>query len=207
MSKSEYAPVAVYDLLYPNLSRANALVLRLCLETGMRVGDAVALPMEALRRAERKEKNKGICYGFSYTAQKTGKSGNVEISEELYFGLVSYADSEREWVFPSHSKSGHRTRTAVWADVSKTARRLALPVHITPHSARKTYAVELTAREGIEATQQALQHDRISTTALYYAYANRGVYHLPESPLPESDIERIAVKVATILADKLGLRT
>lgn len=194
--KSEYVPKEVYDLLLYNLRPSNALAMRVCLETGMRIGDVVALRSENLRAY-------GDRYEIAYMAQKTGKCANVEISESLYTALTGNLIDGSLWVFPSHSKTGHRTRQSVWHDVRRTARRLAIPMHMTPHSARKTFAVELTARRGIEATRDALQHDRISTTAMYYAYSNKGVYG--DAPLDDASLDKIASKVASILAEKLGL--
>lgn len=195
--KSEYVPREVYDLILYHLTPSNALAMRVCLETGMRVGDVVALRAENLRARNGN-------YEITYIAQKTGKCANVEISKSLYTALTGNLVDGSLWVFPSHSKTGHRTRQAVWHDVRRTARRLAIPMHLTPHSARKTYAVELTAKKGIEATKEALQHDRISTTAMYYAYSNRGLYG-SDAPLDDASLDKIATKVADILARKLGL--
>lgn len=131
----------------------NALVLRLCLETGLRVGDAVSLRTTDLVKRT-----------IHYTAQKTGKDGCKVITEKLAKELRRNACGG--WIFPGRF-GGHRTRQAVWADVKKAAKMCGLSENFTPHSARKTYAVNIFHDQGIEAAERELQHDRMDTTMLY----------------------------------------
>lgn len=141
----------VVDALRPQ----NALVMELCLETGLRVGDAVALPLSALHGQS-----------VSYRAQKTGKLGTAKISPDLFRKLLRNADGF--FLFPSRrSKSGHITRQAVWADVKRCAHVLGVAENVAPHSARKVFAVEHMKTEGVAAVQRELQHGDLGTTLLY----------------------------------------
>ena len=133
----------------------NALVMRVCLETGIRVGDVVKLPTDALRGAS-----------IHYTAQKTGKKGKASISTELMRALMRNCDGD--FLFPStRSKTGHISRQTVWSDVKRVAHRTGVRGNIAPHSARKTFAVEKLKTDGLGEVQKLLQHGDIGTTLLY----------------------------------------
>lgn len=69
---TDYLPLQDYKKLFPYLSYENYLALAISLETGLRIGDVVALPSEAL-----------IGRDLSFTAAKTGKSGKVQLSKGL----------------------------------------------------------------------------------------------------------------------------
>lgn len=143
-----------YRFIYSAMKYENALILRTCLESGLRVGDVCALPREALQGSK-----------LHYTAQKTGKSGTVQISSDLANRLHR---EHGKWLFPSpHDLSKHRTRQAVWRDMRKATAQLGIAEHASPHSARKTFAVDLYREKGLKAVQRALQHDRIDTTMIY----------------------------------------
>lgn len=152
---TDYLPLVDWVLLFPYLTPDNYLVLRLCLEMGLRVGDAVALPADALD---------GDLLRF--TAAKTGKTGSVKLHPDTAAKLR--ASSGAGWLFPSRtSKSGHRTRQAVWHDVKRAAEAAGVTGNIAPHSARKTFAVEKMHQSGLGATKKALQHEDTSTTLIY----------------------------------------
>lgn len=152
--KADFLKSDTYKFIYSYMKYPNALILRTCLETGLRVGDVVSLPSEALQG------NK-----IHYTAQKTGKSGVAQISTDLANRI---RNDKGKWLFPSpHNLAKHRTRQAVWRDMSKACKLLGIEQHITPHSARKTFAVELYKKDGLNAVQKALQHDNLNTTMIY----------------------------------------
>lgn len=143
----------VLRLLMP----ANALVMELCLCTGLRVGDALALRTAQLRRGQR----------ITITERKTGKHRRIYINKDLHSRLLAQAGVV--FVFPGALDPDHRyrTRQAVWADVKRAAKALRLDVQCSPHSARKVYAVDYYRQHGLAATQQALCHDRPETTLIY----------------------------------------
>lgn len=133
----------------------NRLVMEVALHTGLRVGDVLAL--EAGSLAAR----------MTVREAKTGKSRRISISKPLLARLRAVCG--QQWVFPGARDPGrHRTRQAVWADVKRAAKAFRLPANVTPHSARKIYAVEQFKRSGsIETVQRLLNHDDAAVTLIY----------------------------------------
>lgn len=156
--RSKYLSDAYIKLLEAKLSKEHWLPLEVARQTGLRIGDVVALKRADLTGTT-----------ISYVAEKTGKPGTAEISAELAAELRSRRRGRGKWLFPSpKDPRNHLTRQAVWARVKKACERLGVPPDgVSPHSMRKSYAVELYRREGLKAASAALQHDRTSTTELY----------------------------------------
>lgn len=158
MARSDYMKPENYNRLFTFMHYENVLAARVSLETGMRIGDVVQLrPDQLVRRT------------ITYTAGKTGKQGRAVISQDLANRLR--AISCGEYIFAGRS-SGHRSRQAVWRDVTRAASALRAAgligdANITPHSARKTFAVADAEAHGIKHTQKALQHSSVETTKLY----------------------------------------
>lgn len=140
----------VLQLLTPE----NRLVLRVCLHTGLRIGDALRLKPEQLKPH------------FWVTEEKTGKRRQVGLPQPLLSDLKKAAG--KTWVFPGRDGAQHRTRQAVWKDVKRAAKAMRLPQNIGPHSARKVYAVELLKRYGdIERVRRSLNHNSATVTMIY----------------------------------------
>lgn len=182
MSKSEYLPPECWQGMYRVMQRANVNAMRVSLETGMRIDDVLSL-QTAVLFASAKGKKK-----ISYIAKKTGKAGTAEISTDLWRELRAGAGDI--WLFPGKNPEKHRTRQAVYNDVKKAAKLLGLEGQISPHSARKTFAVELRKQSGINAVQKALQHADRETTKLY-AFADIA----ERSAAPSATAEEIASAV------------
>lgn len=179
--RSEFIRNEAYSFIFSAMKYDNALILRTCLETGLRVGDVCALPREALQGQT-----------ILYKAQKTGKFGSVQISADLANRLRR---EHGKWLFPSpRDLSKHRTRQAVWRDMRLACARLGVAEHATPHSARKTFAVDLYREKGLQAVQKALQHDRAETTKIY-AFSDKNVEKLVENFDFEAFAELVAEKV------------
>jgi len=139
-----------------------ATCLEVALATGLRIGDIVELTPEQV---------KGDI--IEYTARKTGKSGIAKLPPELADRLHNPWFAAGAWVFKSpRGGDKHISRGTVWAQLKKAAKRLNLRENVAPHSARKTYAVDLFKRSDLEETRRQLQHDRVSTTMLY-AFADK----------------------------------
>lgn len=152
--KTEYLLNREVDGVLAMLMPANALVMRVALHTGLRVGDVLSLKTDQL--APR----------FWVTESKTGKRRQIGLPEPLLSDLKKSAGST--WVFPGDDPRNHRTRQAVWKDVKRAARALRLPQNVGPHSARKVYAVELMQKYGdIERVRRALNHGSESVTLIY----------------------------------------
>lgn len=153
--RSEYIKKSALERLFAALPQKTALCARLCLETGMRVGDAVSLKPENLKGGK-----------VVYIAEKTGKKDTKKVTSDLFRELLEI--SGEEYVFASNrSKTGHLTRQAVWKAVKKAARLAGETANVTPHSARKVYAVEMRKAVGLKQTQHLLQHSNAEVTALY----------------------------------------
>lgn len=138
------------------LTPANRLVCRVCVATGLRVGDVVALRTDQLGRQ------------FWVTEAKTGKKRRVNLSDSLLSLLRVQAG--KVWVFASaKNPAKHRTRQAVWHDVKRAAKAFRLPQNVAPHSFRKVYAVEALhkSKGNLAKVQRALNHADASTTMIY----------------------------------------
>ena len=132
----------------------NRLIARVCLHTGLRVGDVVSL------------RTQDIGLQMMVTEAKTKKRRRVGLTASLLAAIRAQAGPE--WAFPGKRPGTHKTRQAVWADVKRAARAFRLPQNVAPHSLRKVYAVELLERYGdIQRVQRALNHSSIETTLIY----------------------------------------
>jgi len=159
MSTSGYLPPECWRGMYRVMQRANVNAIRVSLETGMRIDDVLSMRPEQL--------DEGLT--FVYVAKKTKKPGTATLSLELWRELKLSAGEL--WVFPGRDPRKHRTRQAVYRDLKKAASVLGIEGQISPHSARKTFAVELRKKEGIAEVQKALQHTDRNVTRIY-AYAD-----------------------------------
>lgn len=177
--RSHYLTPDELSLLRAALAPWKWLPLWVSEETGLRVGDVVALPYEALRRD-----------GIHFTAQKTGKSGVSRISADLRRALL--ANTDGVWLFPSPYKAGkHLTRSCVWYRMKRSAERAGLPTDgISPHSMRKVFGVETYRRDGMRATMAALQHTHEATTELY-ALSDFFAAENSNAPLLRRDLQLI----------------
>ena len=152
--KTEYLLQREVDGVLATLMPANALVMRVALHTGLRVGDVLAL-----RTAQ-------LAPRFWVTESKTGKRRQIGLPEPLLGDLKKCAGEK--WVFQGKNPSAHRTRQTVWKAVKRAAKALRLPQNVGPHSARKVYAVDLMQKYGdIERVRRALNHGSESVTLIY----------------------------------------
>ena len=147
--------------LYAALTPENALVLRVCVETGLRIGDALSLRTCQLRQDK-----------ITVREQKTGKSRRIRLTKPLRDALRRQAG--KTYVFPHRTdQSRHRTRQAVYRDLKRAAKAFRVRANVSPHSLRKFYAVERLRQTGdVRKVMRELNHDRIETTLLY-ALADR----------------------------------
>ena len=137
------------------LTPANALAIEVSAHTGLRIGDVLSLRTKDLKQR------------MSVRESKTGKRRRVYLPAPLYDRLLAQAG--RLWVFDGRTDyRKHRTRQAVYKDVRRAARALRLQEHVSPHSARKYYAVERYHASGsLDAVQRALLHSDPAVTAVY----------------------------------------
>lgn len=152
--RTEYLLEREVELVLSALTDTNRLVMRTALQTGLRVGDVLALTPDRLKPH------------FWVTEQKTGKARQIGLPEPLLSDLKNHAG--QLWVFPGRNPRKHHTRQAVWKDVKRAAEAFRLKQNVGPHSARKVYAVELRKKYGdIERVMRALNHSSESVTLIY----------------------------------------
>ena len=187
--RTDYIKSELYHKIYLRMSYENALALRTSLETGLRIGDVLALEVENLNGRT-----------IVYTAQKTGKQGKSVVSADLANRLRKIAG--KRFLFEGRSGDKPRTRQAVWKDVKQASKGL-FDENVAPHSARKTFAVEDFHAHGFSHTQKALQHDSTGTTMLY-AFADmltdKSKSKTSNVPL---DIDDLAQKIAYIVLKEI----
>ncbi len=136
------------------LTPGNAMVMRVCLHTGLRISDVLNLRTEQL--APR----------FWITEGKTGKRRQIGLPQPLLNDLKKCAGTY--WAFEGVNPKKHRTRQAVWKDVKRAAGAFRLKQNVSPHSARKVFAVDLLKKYGdIEKVRRALNHSSIAVTMIY----------------------------------------
>lgn len=194
--KSDYLKPSTYEALYRVMQRDNVLAIRVSLETGLRIDDVLRLKWENFKKPPY----------FTYFAKKTGKKGVKKLSKQLKNELFHRNTGGSEYVFPGRKRGQHRTRQAVWKDIKKASELMGVSLNASPHSARKTYAVELRKEKGLAEVQKELQHSDMNTTMLY-AFSDL-VRAGKREPVPESaDIlafaEMIAKRVAELLLPEI----
>ena len=146
LSRSDWVDTRDLERVMVLLQPTNELVCRLCLETGLRISDALSLTVEQVRKKK-----------FSILEQKTGKRKCINLPTWLRDELLMQAG--RLYIFP-HRSDGTRTRTrnAVWKE-----RR-----NVTPHSTRKAYAVDKFNKSGdLGKVRRLLNHSSDAVTMLY----------------------------------------
>lgn len=138
------------------LMPANRLAIEVSMATGLRISDVLALTREQVAKGR-----------FTIYETKTGKRRPVRLPAALQRRCMELAGSV--YVFTSRCNAKrHRTRQAVYKDVVRAAKAFRLRERVTPHSARKIYAVRQLDKTGdIAKVQAALNHDRPSTTMIY----------------------------------------
>ncbi len=190
--KSDYLKPQTYDELYRVMQRDNVLAIRVSVETGLRIDDVLRLKWKNFKKSTQ----------FTYFAKKTGKKGVKKLSKQLKNELFSRNVHNSPYVFPGRKRGTHRTRQAVWKDIKKAADMMGVSVNASPHSARKTYAVELRKAEGLPAVQKELQHSDMTTTMLY-AFADMARAGKRE-PIPETgDLIELADLIAARVVELL----
>lgn len=157
--KTEYLLQREVDNVLSVLTPINALIMRVALHTGLRIGDVLSLKTDQLKPH------------FWVRESKTGKPRQVGLPEPLLSDLKERAG--QVWVFESPRTGRPQTRQAVWRDVKRAATAFRLPQNVGPHSARKVYAVELLEQYGdLEKVKKALNHSSEAVTMIY-AMADR----------------------------------
>ena len=140
----------------------------------MRIGDCLALKREQLERAPQS----GNYFMLTYTEEKTGKDRTVAIHQDRRKTLLE-RPARGEWLFPGRNIEQHRSRQAVNKDLARVCKLFRIDgerikAHISPHSARKLYAVRLYREvqengltDALEVVRMDLNHKDKTVTMLY----------------------------------------
>lgn len=160
MARTTYATPAQMGHILAALMPTNALIIRLCMATGLRVSDVLELRTGQLKKRQ------------TVREKKTGKTRRVTWPEGLYEQMLEQAG--RYWVFESRTDPRkHRQRQTVWKDVKKAeavfkrSKALQKRQNIGTHTARKVAAVSAYQRGGMKAAQRLLNHSDDLVTRLY----------------------------------------
>lgn len=173
---SGYVNEGVLHLLLRALMPENAFALLLMECTGMRITDCLSLTRSQM--VEAKPLKTGKHLGLTYTEQKTGKERTVTIPAELWKTLLD-RPRKSDWLFPGRNPEKHRTRQAVFKDLQRACKLFRIDgrrinAHISPHSARKLYAVRLYHElcenglaDALDVVRMDLNHKDRAITLLY----------------------------------------
>lgn len=153
--RTRYLSKPIFNALLLLLMPENAEALRLSLDYGMRISDVLRIPTAAMQAGH-----------WSFKELKTGKRRRVKFSR--IHQEISLAFAGKIYVFEHRTDPNkHRTRQAVYKDISGLANRLGYR-GIAPHTARKIYAVEAYKRtHDLEKVKHLLNHSDAAVTALY----------------------------------------
>lgn len=102
-------------------------------------------------------------------ALEVSMATGLRIGDVLAMQVQKVRESKDGRLTVRESKTG-KTRQAVYKDLARAAMLYRLPklLHVSPHTARKVYAVEQYRRTGdLKRVQRLLQHDNESVTAIY----------------------------------------
>ncbi len=155
------ALIDVFNLRY-DAGVKNRCLVRVMLEAGLRVSEAVSLRPAALDMQSCR---------LVVKDGKGGKDRVLWISEDLrdLVGRWKACRPESSWLFPT--RTGSKTSPRSVRRTVKTYAHKAAIVNadeISPHTLRHTFATRLLRRSGnIRMVQKALGHSDLSTTMLY----------------------------------------
>lgn len=154
--RSGWVPAGEMQHILAALTAPNRLACEVSLATGLRIGDVLALKTGAVKKQR-----------FTVQEKKTGKTRAVYLPRELQERCL--AEAGQFYVFPGRlSGRDHRTRQAVYKDLRRAADLFRVKAHISPHSARKAFAVDLFQRTAdLKRVQRLLNHGDEAVTVLY----------------------------------------
>jgi integrase/recombinase XerD len=195
--RSKYIKVSDVDRLRKAVGSEEWLPLEVSLETGLRIGDVVALKCIQIARDD-------DGYYIRYIAAKTHKEGVARVSDSLGRRLEAIS-GRGKYMFPPakrYSKTPHLTRQACWYRMKAAARRLGIDeAGVSPHSLRKNFAVALRHERGLQAVREALQHSSDAVTRIY-AYADTVLKAESDEPILWRDLELIVDYILERIKEK-----
>lgn len=155
----------------------NALALTVASKSGLRISDVLKIKPTDIDGTT-----------IHYTAMKTGKQGSFRLPKRTIEQM--FANSNDLWIFPSpRNPQEHKTRQAVYSDMTKARDIAKIKTHVTPHSTRRLFAVEVANTKGIQTAMERLQHSNPDITKLYITTPD--------------DVPAWAYKIANYIIDKV----
>lgn len=154
--QADYITPDIMEHVLAALMPANALAIRVSMATGLRIGDVLEIKTADVQRGR-----------WTVREGKTGKTRRVSLGRDLQSAVLRQAG--HIWAFAGRSDGRkHRTRQAVYKDIRRAAEAFRLREHVSPHTARKMYAVGALRRYGsVKRVQQLLNHDNEAVTMVY----------------------------------------
>ncbi len=157
MAASDYVLIDEFRHILAALTPANRLAIEVSLSTGLRISDVLELRTGLLKKR------------MIVWEKKTGKRKFVYINSDLLEQILRQAG--RIYVFEGRTNPNkHRSRQAVYKDIKRAARLFRIPqkMVVSPHSARKIYAVNALKKYGnLEKVQNLLNHSSEAVTMVY----------------------------------------
>lgn len=157
MAAADYILQAEFMHILAALTPPNRLAVEVSLATGMRISDVLELRSGLLKQR--------MCIW----ERKTGKRKYVHFNKDIFLRMQKIAG--RVYVFEGRTDwRKHRTRQAVYKDIKRAAKLFRIPqkLVISPHSARKIYAVNAYKKlQNIEKVRDLLNHSSEAVTIIY----------------------------------------
>lgn len=159
--RADWVSDDIFHMLLTALMPENRLALEVSLSTGLRIDDVLSLRTKDVQKQR-----------FTVREQKTLKPKRVYLPMKLWKRLRRNAGAV--YVFEGRlSPDRHRTRQTVYKDLVRVSKLYRIEgakvrAHVSPHTARKIYAVNLFHDTGdLAEVQQRLNHSDSAVTMLY----------------------------------------
>lgn len=138
-----------YRALLRTVPLRTQIALRIMADTGLRVGDVLALTIGQISRT------------MIIQEQKTGHKRTVHLTARTLSACRAYAAGR-----PANARLITCNRSTIYRDIRRAADRRNWQ-HVSAHSLRKYYAQRYCRHHGLAATQAELQHRDTITTLIY----------------------------------------
>lgn len=140
---------AEYRTLLRTVPIRTQVALRIMADTGLRIGDVLALTVGQIART------------MVVRERKTGHVRTVHLTPRTLAACRAYAARR-----PAAARLIPHDRSTIYRDIRRAADRRKW-AHVSAHSLRKYYAQRYCRRHGLAATQAELQHRDTVTTLIY----------------------------------------
>lgn len=156
IARSQWTSSDVMSHILAALTPPNRLAITVSLVTGLRIDDVLRMHSRDLLKER-----------FRITEEKTLKHRTIRLPSRLRDELLSIAG--KIYVFEGRLDARkHRTRQAVYKDIVRARKLFRLSERITPHSARKIYAVAEYKRDtNLLRLRDLLNHSDEAVTLIY----------------------------------------